>query len=122
MAVENQFSTVGKILILQVLMSTFVASGFLMMSGMKSAISALIGCGIAWLPNLYFAYKIYLVRFQSAQRILNAFYSGEAVKLILTATLFAIVLQSPFVDFLTLMTGYVSVLSVFWFALLYWRD
>ena len=122
MAVENQFSTVGKILYAQVLMAILVGSGFLVVGGWKFAISPLIGSGVALLPNFYFAYRIYLARHRQAQGILNAFYAGETVKLILTAALFSIVLQIPSVDFLTLLVGYVAVLSVFWFALFYWRD
>ncbi|MCK9606896.1 MAG: ATP synthase subunit I [Methylomonas sp.] len=122
MAVENQFSTVGKILYVQVLMAALVASGFFMMGGWKYALSPVLGCGVALLPNGYFAFKIYLARHKHPQGILNAFYSGEAVKLILTAALFSIVLQISSVDFLTLLIGYLAVLSVFWFALFFWRD
>lgn len=122
MAVENRFSTVGKILYAQVLMAVLVALGFLMIGGLKSAVDALAGSGVALVPNLYFAYKVYLARNQAAQGVLNAFYAGEAIKLILTAALFSIALQIPSVDFLTLLTGFGAVLSVFWFALFYWRD
>ncbi|WAR44908.1 ATP synthase subunit I [Methylomonas rapida] len=121
MAVENHFSTVGKVLYAQVLVTLLVASGFLLLGGWKSAVSPLIGSGVAFLPNLYFAYKTYLARYRQAQDIVNAFYAGETVKLILTVALFTIVLQIPSVDFLTLLVGYVAVLSVFWFALLFGR-
>lgn len=122
MAVESRFSTVGRVLYAQVLMAILVASGFLLIGGWKSAVSPLLGGTIAILPNFYFAYKIFLARHLEAQSIVNAFYTGETVKLILTAALFSIVLQIPSVDFLTLLAGYVAVLSVFWFALFYWRD
>jgi ATP synthase protein I len=122
MAVENQFSTVGKVLYAQVLMAAMVALGFLMVGGMKSATDAIAGSCVALVPNLYFAYKIYLARNQAAQGILHAFYAGETIKLILTAALFSMALQIPAVDFLTLLTGFGAVLSVFWFALFYWRD
>lgn len=122
MAVENRFSTVGRVLYAQVLVAVLVASGFLLIGGWESAVSPLIGGGIALLPNCYFAYKIYLARNMEAQGIVNAFYAGETIKLILTVALFSIVLQIPSVDFLTLLLGYIAVLSVFWFALFYWRD
>jgi ATP synthase protein I len=122
MAVGNQFSTVVRVLYAQVLMTTLVTLGFLLVDGWKYAISPLIGSGIALLPNLYFAYKIYLARNLDAQGIVNAFYAGETIKLILTVALFSIALQIPSVDFLTLLIGYIAVLSVFWFALFYWRD
>ncbi|ATG88409.1 ATP synthase subunit I [Methylomonas koyamae] len=121
MAVENSFSTVRRVLYAQVLMATIVASGFLLMGGWKSAMSPLIGGGVALIPNLYFAYKVYLARYRDASGILKAFYAGETVKLLLTAALFAMVLQIPWINFLTLLVGYIAVLSVFWFALFYWR-
>ena len=122
MAVENHFSAVGKIVYAQILMAVVVSSGFLWVGGWKYAISPLLGSGIALLPNLYFAYKFYLARNSGAQGIVTAFYAGETIKLILTATLFTVVLQFPTVDFLTLLAGYAAVLSVYWFALFFWRD
>lgn len=122
MTVENPFSTVGKVLRAQVLMTILVASGFLVIGGWKYALSPLLGGAVAVLPNAYFAYKVYLARYKQPQGVLNAFYAGETVKLVLTAALFTIVLQIPSVDFLALLTGYIAVLSVFWFALFYWRD
>lgn len=122
MAVENEFSTVGKIVRAQVLIATLVASGFFMMGGWKYALSPMLGCGLALVPNGYLALKIYVARHRSPQGILNAFYSGEAVKFFLTAVLFSIVVQIPSVDFINLLIGYAAVLSVFWFALIFWRD
>ena len=122
MAVGNEFSTVRKVVFGQVLMAALVASGFLLMGGWKNAISPFLGGLVGLLPNLYFASKIYFARHSGAQGIVNAFYAGETVKLVLTAALFAAVLQIPTVNFLTLLVGYVAVLSVFWFALFWWRD
>lgn len=122
MTARNELSTVRKVVFGQVLMAALVASGFLLIGGWKNAVSPLLGGLLALLPNLYFAYKIYLARDLGAQGILNAFYTGESIKLVLTAALFSVVVQIPGVDFLTLMAGYVAVLSVFWFALFWWRD
>jgi ATP synthase protein I len=122
MAVENRFSTVAKILYVQLLAALLVALVFGVGYGQNAGLSALYGGAVALLPNLYFAYKIYLARNQQAQGILSAFYAGETIKLILTAALFAMVLQIPSVEFLIVLAGYAAVLSVFWFALFYWRD
>jgi ATP synthase protein I len=122
MAVESQFSTVAKVLYVQALMAILVAAVFFGLGGWDRTFSPLLGSGIALLPNIIFAYKIYLARDLHAQGVVNAFYVGETIKLILTATLFALVLQIPAVDFLTLLVGDVAVLSVFWFALFYWRN
>ena len=118
MAVENQFSTVKKVLYTQLLMTVIVVLGFLVIGGWQTVLSPLIGCGIALIPNFYFAYRTYLARNLEAQGIVNAFYTGETIKLILTGALFSIALQIPTVDFLTLLAAYVAVLSVFWFVLL----
>lgn len=121
MTVENPFSTVGRVLYAQVLVATLVASVFLWMGGWEFALSPVLGAVVAIVPNLYFAYKVYLARHREAQGIVNAFYTGETVKLLLTAALFALALQIQSVNFLTLLIGYIAVLSVFWFALLHWR-
>ena len=122
MAVENRFSTVGKVLCAQILVAVVTAAVFAGTGGWKQAVSPLVGSGIALIPNLFFAYKMYLARNLQAQDIVNAFYTGEVIKLVLTAALFALALQIPSIDFLALLIGYVTVLSVFWFALFYWRD
>ncbi|MGD0961826.1 MAG: ATP synthase subunit I [Methylomonas sp.] len=122
MAVENHFSTVVKVLYAQVLTAFLVAAVSFWLGGWDYAYSPLIGSGIALLPNVIFAYKIYLARHLHAQGVVNAFYTGETIKLILTAALFSIVLQKLSVNFLTLLLGYAAVISVFWFALFYWRD
>ncbi len=122
MAVESQFSTVFKVLYLQVLVAVLVALGFMLMGGWKYALSPFLGSSVAILPNLYFAYRNYLVRHRQVQDIVKGFYAGEAVKLLLTAGLFVAVLQIPTVDFKTLLIGYAATLSVFWFALILWRD
>lgn len=59
--------------------------------GTVSGYSGLCGGLIAWLPNVYFAWKAF--RFtgaRAAQAIVKSFYAGEAGKLILTAVLFAL--------------------------------
>ena len=122
MAVGNQFSTVAKVLCAQALVALLFAVGFGGWSGLEAAKSSLLGGAVAWLPNLYFGYRIYLARQRNAQGVLGAFYSGETIKLILTAALFVMVLQIPAVDFLVLLVTYIAVLSVFWFALFFWRD
>lgn len=62
-----------------------------MLAGRVAGYSALIGLGIGWLPNVYFAHKAF--RFggaRAAQAIVRSFYAGEAGKLIFTAVLFAL--------------------------------
>jgi len=91
---------------------------FFVFGGEKLAISSIIGGLIAFLPNLYFAYRISLARGESAKKIVQSFYSGESRKVLMTCALFAIAFQVPGVQFFPLMACFVSVLSVFWLALI----
>jgi len=122
MAARNEFSTVKKILLLQVLIAGLIASGFFVLGGWKNALSPALGCVIALLPNCFFAYKMFLSRNLEAKKIVRSFYTGESTKIILTAALFAIAFQIPDLNLLTLLVGYLAVLSVFWFALILWRN
>ncbi len=122
MAGANAFTTVWKILSAQLAVSLLAAIVFLCLSGGWAAWSALLGGGAALGPNLYFAYKMYLARQGEAQAVINAFYAGEAVKFVLTAAIFALLTQVKGLDFLALLAGFAAALSVFWFALILWRD
>ncbi|MBS1211483.1 MAG: putative synthase protein, partial [Proteobacteria bacterium] len=81
--------------------------------------SALLGGLVGFLPNAYFA-----VRFgrrdptKTAKDVVRSFYLGESVKLLFTALLFVLVFQLPGILFMPLIIGFVSVIMVFWFALL----
>ena len=119
---KNEFSAVIKLLMLQVLIAMLIASGFFVLGGWKNAMSPFLGSIVALLPNCYFAYRMYLSRNWDANKIVRSFYASESKKLFLTAALFAMVFQIPDVNLLTLLIGYVAVLSVFWFALILWRN
>ena len=119
---RNEFSTVRNIILLQILIAILVASGFFVLGGWKNALSPFLGSIVALLPNCYVAYRLYLSRNRGARKIVRSFYASESGKLILTAALFAIAFQIPGVILPTLLLGYLAVLSVFWFALILWRD
>lgn len=110
-------STVAKILSYQVLIIMVVSLGFIVGGGQKALSSALGGLA-AFIPNLYFALRISGSDEQEARKILNSFYIGESVKLLLTAALFIMIFQIPSIEIIPLLVGYISALSVFWFALL----
>lgn len=78
-----------KLLLIQlgfVLAATLVA---LIGWGGFAAYSALLGGLICFVPNLYFTIKVFSTH--EPRQILNAFYLGEAVKLLLTVVLFMLV-------------------------------
>jgi ATP synthase protein I len=110
-------STVAKILGYQILIIVAVGLGFAVGEWQK-ALSSVLGGLVAFIPNLYFALRISGSAGQEARKILQSFYTGEAVKLALTAALFMLIFQIPNIEFLPLLAGYTTALSVFWFALL----
>lgn len=116
MAVKAR-STVTKILSYQILIIGFVSLGFVVGGGQKALSSALGGLA-AFVPNLYFALRVSQTETQEARKILRSFYIGESVKLLLTAALFIIIFHIPNIEIVPLLAGYISALSVFWFALL----
>jgi ATP synthase protein I len=100
-----------------------VSFGFFIFGTQSMAVSSFLGGLTAFLPNLYFAYRISLAKGQSAKKIVQSFYSGESRKVLMTCALFAIAFQVPGIEFFPLMACFVAVLSVFWLALiLFVRD
>jgi ATP synthase protein I len=87
--------------------------------GWQKGVSALFGGIAAFVPNLYLALRIGRSEKLDAKTLLHSFYFGEAVKLLLTAILFMLILQIPYIEILPLFGSYVAALSVFWFALLW---
>ena len=118
MAEKSGFSTVKKILIMQVVVVFCITTGFLALYGRSYMISSALGGMVAFLPNLYFACRMFLVRREDARKIVRSFYSGESMKMLLTGALFAIAFQVPGVQIIPLMSCFIAVLSVFWLALL----
>jgi ATP synthase protein I len=110
-------STVAKILGYQVLIILLVSLGFAV-GGWQKAFSSALGGLAAFIPNLYFALRVSGSTGQEPRKILRSFYTGESVKLFLTAALFLLIFQIPSLEILPLLAGYVTALSVFWFALL----
>ena len=101
MAGETGYSTVSKILILQFIVIVFVTLCYFILGTEHSVVSSALGGLTAFLPNLYFAYRMSLVKESGAKKIVRSFYSGETRKLLLTFSLFALVFQVPNVQFFT---------------------
>lgn len=111
-------ATVHKILSYQLVLIMCISLAFWLFKSGQDSISAALGGLAAFIPNAYLALKIQRNNSDNARKILNAFYTGEAVKLILTAALFVLIFQMPQLVIVPLLVGYIIALSVFWFALL----
>ena len=113
------FRTVRQVLQLQLLALLVVAAIAFGLGGLQQAKSGLIGGLVGFLPNAWFALKFgRLDPKKNAKQVVRTFYVGETVKLAGTALLFAVVFQIPDIQFLPLFAGFLSVMTVFWFALL----
>ena len=96
-----------------------VAALFWSLGGNRAALSALAGGLVAFVPNLVYSMGLGIRDDRrTAKQVARLFFGGEVLKLLLTALLFAAVFQVPNVEILPLMAGFVSALTVFWFALL----
>jgi len=108
--------TANHILKIQLLVTVFSTSAFTLMN-LKMAYSALIGGMICIIPNLVFV--VYAYRFggaRAAKKIASSFYRGEALKILLTALMFAVTFIFIPIFIGPLMTTYVLSLMVFWVA------
>ena len=121
MTAGKKVSTVHRLLLMQALVIIVTTLGFLIFGSAQMAVSPGLGGLVAFLPNLGFAYRMQLASGKKAKQMVRSFYANEAIKIFLTAALFLIVFQVPEVNLLTLLAGYVAVVSVHWFALYLWR-
>jgi ATP synthase protein I len=119
MAAKRFFPVVRWVLSAQVFGAASLAALVWMLSGRVNAVWTVLGGLIAILPNVYFSYR-FGVRDdrRTARQVAKDLYGGEVAKVLMTAGLFALVLQLPGLNFLPVMGGFVFALTVFWFALL----
>lgn len=115
---DRMLSTVSKVISYQILIIIIMTAGFVLAGGWQKALSPALGGMAAFIPNLYFALRMYRSAGQEARKIVRSFYAGESGKLLLTAALFFMIFQIPNIEILPLLAGYIAALSVFWFALL----
>ncbi len=86
-------------------------------SGNKAAFSVILGGLLSIIPNMYFASVLFKHQgAQAAKQIVNGFYKGEAMKLLLTILLFALVFKYCSVIPLLFFTVYILVQAVLWLA------
>lgn len=93
----------------------------LMLRGTLSCFSVLAG-GMAYgLPNLVFVWRVF--RFAGAQQMakfLTAFFFGEAIKLVLSAILFLLIVKYLPVSLLSVLIGFIGAIISFWIACMWY--
>ena len=88
------------------------------LAGREAAWSALLGGGIATVGSLAMVALVFAGAAANAQRIVAAFYTGEAVKLAVVVVLFVVVLRTVRVVPLAMLAGFAATYLVYWIALL----
>jgi ATP synthase protein I len=94
--------------------AALAASG---VAGREAAWSALLGGGIATLGSVAMVALVFAGAATNAQRIVAAFYAGEAVKLAVVVVLFVVVLSTVRVVPLAMLAGFAATYLVYWIAL-----
>lgn len=89
----------------------------LAVAGRGAAWSALLGGGIATVGSLAMVALVFAGAAANAQRIVGAFYTGEAVKLAVVVVLFVLVLRLVRVVPLAMLAGFAATYLVYWIAL-----
>lgn len=103
--------------LIQLGITLIIAALCALLSNMNAAISALLGGMVCIIPNAYFASTVFKHQgARAAKQIVNSFYKGEALKIILSIFLFTLVFVycriTPFAFF----ASYILVLMTHWFA------
>lgn len=101
---------------------TMLLATIAMLFSSTAAVSAILGGLVSIVPTAYFATKLF--RHQgahAARQIINSFYKGEALKIVLTIVLFALVFKFFNIVPLVFFAVYIMAQMVFWFAPLIFR-
>ncbi|MCW8399096.1 F0F1 ATP synthase subunit I [Legionella sp. PATHC038] len=85
--------------------------------GTNAASSALLGGVVCIVPNAYFASKLFKYQgARSAKQIVNSFYKGEALKIIISIFLFTAVFLLFKITPLAFFVSYIMIQMTHWFA------
>lgn len=89
----------------------------LLVFGVNASSSAVLGGVVCIVPNAYFASRIFKYQgARAAKQIVNSFYKGEALKIIMSMFLFTAVFISFRITPLAFFGGYIAVQITHWFA------
>jgi ATP synthase protein I len=113
-------NAVGRIILVQVLVTVAITVVLLVVQNMAAAASAFAGGAVGFLTSLVYAKKMFVPQGVEAKKIIRAHYSAEAYKLVFTILLFSFVFtQFKEVHALPLFATYVATLTVYWAALIF---
>lgn len=105
------------VVLMQLAATLILAVAFLIGSGGRAAVAALIGGGIGVASSLAMVMFMFRGAGADPKRIMRSTYRGEAVKLGLTVVLFVVALRSG-VQAVPLLAAYIATSFAYWFALI----
>ena len=106
-----------RLLLIQLGVTMLIAVVSRLIGDDTAALSAAVGGLVCVVPNAYFVRQLFKHNgARAARQIVNGFYKGEALKLILSVTLFALVFKYLNVNPLVFFVAYIAAQMVFWFA------
>lgn len=112
-----QRTKIKRIILVQCLIAALVSLAILLISGLEAGYAAAVGSMIYLVTQTLFAAKLFSFSgAMQARAIVNAFYYGEALKLLLTALLFAFVFYFLTVAALPLFVGFIATQFSNWLA------
>ena len=89
----------------------------LLTSGLHASASVILGGLVSILPTAYFAKVAFRYNGAcAAQQIVNSFYKGQAIKMLLTFSLFALIFKTLNIVPLAFIAGFIVAQMMFWFA------
>lgn len=101
----------------QVVITILLATIAILLSGTLAMVSVLLGGLVSIVPNAYFARKMFQYQgAREAKQIVSSFYKGEAMKIVLSIALFAIVFKYFKIVPWMFFAVYITVQMVIWFA------
>jgi len=109
-------SHIGTLLLVQIAL-VGISSVVVLTLGSVQALSWFIGGTISIVSNSYLAFKLVSRRSADPNRVLGMMYAGEIGKIVITATLFAIIFATQaWVQPLALFLGYTAALLAHWLS------
>jgi ATP synthase protein I len=117
--VKNKQGLLGarRLFFCQVVIALLIAVVAAIFSGNRAALSAVLGGLVSAVPNAYFALKFFKHQgARAAKQIVNSFYLGEALKIVISIILFALVFIFFHINPLVFFITYIVVQMMVWFA------
>lgn len=108
---------IQRLWLLQMAITLIVTAVCALTRNANAAISALLGGLVCIIPNAYFASKLFKHQgARAAKQIVNSFYKGEALKIVMSVFLFTVVFGLFRITPLAFFVSYILILMSHWFA------